>query len=135
MLSGSLSISVDSARQLMSELQDEELPEYSFLDDIAEKMKPKDPPKTNRFGAIIGPGCRANVEEATSDPIPIPRLAWCFTGSGYTFDRVLLKKIVPHLQGEAEIVYIWERGDSLTGLRIKDGKAQKCNVSYTLVPK
>jgi hypothetical protein len=52
-------------------------------------------------------------------------------GSGASFQ--ILTKIIPLLKGEADLVFLWEYGDSVSGLMIRDGKAVDCEVSYTLV--
>lgn len=62
-------------------------------------------------------------------------LTWCGEGSGYSYVDVFLKEVVPCLKGKADFVLTWEGGDSITGLRIKDGKAVEMDVAHKLVPK
>lgn len=42
---------------------------------------------------------------------------------------------MPLIQGKVEAVLIWECGDSITGLRIKDGLLEEMDVEQKLIPK
>jgi len=58
-----------------------------------------------------------------------PKYLW-WSGTGYAED--LLKKILPAFNGSVDLVLIWEGGDSISGLRLKDGKVTKHEVGYVL---
>lgn len=61
-------------------------------------------------------------------------LHWTGEGSGHLLD-VLKERVVPMTRGRAELVLIWEGGDSITGAIIADGKWIDCDVEFSLVPK
>ena len=44
---------------------------------------------------------------------------WCGEGSGMAYD--LLPEILACTEGKALILFVWEGGDSQTGLEVKDG--------------
>lgn len=55
-------------------------------------------------------------------------------GSGRAED-ILVEKILPHTRGTADLALIWEGGDSISGLRVEDGRVTPCDVVMTLQPK
>lgn len=65
----------------------------------------------------------------------VKHLWWNGEGAGYTYEETFLKKIAPCIQGEVQIVIVWESGDSVSGLKIKDGVVTECDVKYKLVEK
>lgn len=63
----------------------------------------------------------------------INKFWWYGEGSGNAYHETL-PAIIADLRGEAEIVFTWEGGDFVSGLRIKDRKATEHNkVGYTFV--
>lgn len=66
--------------------------------------------------------------------IKLSNLWWQGEGSGRAFD-FFKEHVAPLIQGKVEAVLIWERGDSLTGLRIKDGLLEEMDVEQKLIPK
>lgn len=66
--------------------------------------------------------------------LPLANLTWRLSGSGHAFN-LLTKTIAPHIRGRIEVVFVWEGGDSLSGLIVDNGVATECNVDYTLIPR
>lgn len=66
--------------------------------------------------------------------LEVPSLQWTGDGSGWSFDY-FKETVVPCLRGQVDLVLIWEGGDSVTGIRIQDGKAIDCDVGYVLTPR
>lgn len=58
---------------------------------------------------------------------------WSGEGSGNMYTETL-HKFVKLLEGDADLVFTWEGGDSHTGMRIRSGKAVECEVVMTLAP-
>lgn len=109
-ISGKLYINIADRYHLA--LNNRELPEISFLHTWMEEH-------------CIG---------TTDDPaiLEIKKFSWYGDGSGYCMDY-LTDTILPKTTGEAEIMFIWEGGDSITGLHVKDGVVTKKNVKHHLV--
>lgn len=59
------------------------------------------------------------------------RPVWCYEGSGSLMD-VFKKEILPKTRGTAELVLIWEGGDDVSGIRVKDGVVTEHKVTYKL---
>lgn len=59
------------------------------------------------------------------------RISWTGEGSGGTWET-FVEKVLPRFQGSADLVVTWERGDSVTGLRVRDGKVTKHRVVMAL---
>jgi hypothetical protein len=74
----------------------------------------------------------ADAHGKLTDPIEIGdrALQWCSEGSGYTWDKFL--RALKLTTGEAELVCIFERGDSVLGFYVKDGIVTKKKVRYQL---
>jgi hypothetical protein len=108
-LSGRLSISLGDWRRLANELSDD-LPERTFLNE-------QTPPQGD--DSVI---------------VPIVKFWWYGEGAGYESEELFKKKVAPFLIGEADILLVWEGGDSHTGWRIIDGKVTDCKVVSSLVP-
>lgn len=64
--------------------------------------------------------------------IALPNFNWCSSWSGNGMDH-LKKKIIPKIKGTVEAIFIWEGGNSMDGLLIKDGKFKECGVKLELV--
>lgn len=78
------------------------------------------------------------IEELKSDDFDgdgfakLKRFAWSYSGSGGAYGETLAN-VIADLIGEAELVFTWEGGDSIHGLRIKDGKAFEHELEYMLI--
>lgn len=55
---------------------------------------------------------------------------WIHDGSGYGYDR--LKECLKLTTGEADLILIWEGGDTVGGLRVKNGKVTEHKVIQAL---
>lgn len=107
-LGGEAWMEVEDVKQLCEEL--EFRPDVNVLDTLLEQRK--------------------DGEQRLS----ITRLWWCGEGSGSTYG-LFLAKVVPLIHGRIETLWVWEGGDSISGLIIDNGIYTDCNVEYTLVPK
>lgn len=58
---------------------------------------------------------------------------WSGECSGNLYTETL-PKFVKLIEGDADLVFTWEGGDSHTGMRIRSGKAVECEVVMTLAP-
>lgn len=94
-LSGKLRINRRDAARLEQDHKDE-MPESSFIYDCA---------------------------YIDDDVVDIEHPDWSGCGSGYTHE--LLLAALALTTGEADILFVWEGGDSQTVLRVKDGKVRK----------
>jgi hypothetical protein len=92
------------------------LPEGCFLEDI------------------IGTAEDATTSNEPDAKIELPHLWWYGEGSGHSFD-LLKDTIGKKIMGRVDAIFTWEGGDSVSGLRIKDGVVTECDVKMTLVPK
>jgi hypothetical protein len=59
-----------------------------------------------------------------------PKNFW-WGGNDYSLE-LLKEKVLPAFKGSADLVLIWEGGDSVSGLRYKGGKVTKHSVGYVL---
>lgn len=66
------------------------------------------------------------------DSVELKSFNWCEDFSGRTFE-VLKDTIASFITGTVEVVLVWERGDTITGLLIKDGTCRACGVEVTPV--
>lgn len=107
-LRGELSIRAADARKLKKEA-DNNAPEDSFIEDLIEALDADEVPQWLEI-----------------------KMRWRGEGSGRSWDY-FTNNVVPLLRGSADLVMIWEGGDSITGLRIQDGQATEMNVQHTLV--
>lgn len=62
----------------------------------------------------------------------IKRPWWYGEGSGRGVADVLVKHILPLTKGHAQILLVWEGGDSITGLEVTDGVVVEREVIFTL---
>ncbi len=58
---------------------------------------------------------------------------WVGEGAGNRFHDGSFDAFVRYLEGEAELVLVWEGGDSFSGIRICDGVATRSEVQFSLV--
>lgn len=87
-------------------------PERSFLSDLP------DPSSKNS-------GWKANTWYF------IDTLEWSGEGSGHIYDS-LLKIVLPKTMGSVEVIFTWEGGNSINGLRVKNGIVEECEVTLKL---
>lgn len=74
---------------------------------------------------------RPELDPNDPDRVLIKSLNWRGCGSGGTFDS-LREKILPKVHGRIDAVFVWEGGDSVSGLRVVDGKVTEHSVTYVL---
>lgn len=127
-LRSTLTLSRENYQKIISEMY-RDLPESSFINNLNDIYRP-----FKYMISIYPPQPPEKVPEIP-EKINIDRLNWCGEGSGYTFETLLLQKIVPLLEGSGEVVFVWEGGDYLSGLQIDNGSYQECHVGYVLTPK
>lgn len=68
-----------------------------------------------------------------SHRIKLKNLSWYGEGSGRAYEDHFIKDVAPLIHGRVDAIFTWEGGDSVTGLRIKDGVATECKVEMRLV--
>lgn len=105
---GGLTIAPAEAAVAREEFRDE-LPEDTFLDDVL-----------RRHGKTGG------------DPVPIERPAFRGEASGYGFAAGVFHKLLGRTKGEAELLVVWEGGDSIAGYRVRDGRVTEHAVAFSL---
>ena len=54
------------------------------------------------------------------DPVLIKNFSWSGEWSGHSFETSL-RKVLAETIGEAVLLFIWEGGDSMSALHVKDG--------------
>jgi len=101
---GRLTITATDLGRAMIELRGK-APEGSFIDDT---MK---------------------LRVLSSDVLEVTRVDWCGEGANNTED---LFAALSHTQGMADLLLIWEGGDSMTGLRVNDGEVTAHDVDIRL---
>lgn len=89
----------------------QDIPEINFLEDILEDAR-----------AVDG-----------DSSVKLRSLMWSGEWSGHSFREVLIEKIAPHIMGKVEAIFFWERGDSVTGLLIEDGRVAECKVECRII--
>ena len=70
-----------------------------------------------------------SLSPISPDVLQIEKVEWCGEGANNTED---LFAALSHTQGMADLLLIWEGGDSMTGLRINDGEVTAHNVDIRL---
>lgn len=107
-------------------------PEGCFLESLlpasnpAKALEKMTPEELRRYADSMAKNSEGTVE--------IDNLNWYGEGSGHTFDY-FKKTVAPLIIGRIEAVFVWEGGDSTSGMIIEDGKITECDVSYKLTPK
>lgn len=109
-ISGQLFIHDKVAKKLLKKHKNE-LPEMHFLENSDMEFTKLSEPDANGM-------------------MKIDDLLWGGEGSGSTFDTLM--DILENTKGEAEILIIWEGGDSIQGFRIKDGEVTEKKVKITM---
>ena len=103
------------ARDVIELHDDYDLPESCFLYEMYEPAK------------------AALLDGEPTRLMPIPNLRWHGKGSGHGVEDVLEKEIAPRIRGRIDAILVWEGGDSITGISIRDGKYVTCAVEQRLV--
>jgi len=83
-------------------------------------------------------GCEAcfleDMDPSTADEnglVKVESVYWYGEFSGSNFECDFLKKIVPHIIGNVNVVFVWEGGQcGFTGLKIKDGTYEEYDVIF-----
>jgi hypothetical protein len=74
-------------------------------------------------------GLPENLEQATAYEFAP---SWRGTGSGRTYDDLLIAKILPQTKGSVDIIYTWEGGEWFSGVRVRDGVVTRHRVEMCL---
>jgi hypothetical protein len=64
---------------------------------------------------------------------PLSSVTWCGEGSGHSWTEY--RQALEATRGSADIVVSWQSGDSVSGLRVRNGWVADMDVKQTLVPK
>ncbi len=68
----------------------------------------------------------------TSNSKVFVQFRWSDEFSGHSYYNGTLTEFAADLEGDASFVVIWEGGDTVSGLVLKDGKAFEAEVDYVL---
>lgn len=71
-----------------------------------------------------------DAAECVGDDVPILQPSWCGEWSGTTYETFMLA--LAHADGRAQLLLVWEGGDKLTGLKVRDGVVAECDVTVKL---
>ncbi len=93
-IKGELWINAQKARELYMQFEDD-LPEGNFFNDL-------------------------DIMEKGDGNTPIEHFQWYGERSGYAYENCLFE-ILKHTTGHAQLLFVWEGGDSQTALDVKDG--------------
>lgn len=127
---------------LLDEHEDR-IPEGNFLEEHSEAARAALKQKRvcacgakSKRSASFCSACGAPLPAA--DPsacrIQIKCFDWHGEGSSSCYN-FLLETVAPKIHGSIDAVLTWEGGDFLSGLRIRDGVVEVCDVVQTLVPR
>lgn len=95
-------------------LKEDELPESNFLDDLSD-------------------AAYAAFEEKDYERlVPLENFNWCHTRSGNSYEY-LQETVIPKIIGRVEAIFIWEDGNSVDGIAVKDGEFVECEVEQRLL--
>lgn len=64
--------------------------------------------------------------------VPLKNVFWCGEFSGHSNRDGLFAKALTLTIGEADLLLVFEGGDSFAGLRVIDGKVEKYGVKFSL---
>jgi hypothetical protein len=132
-IDGELSISREAFAAAFEEAAlSNEIPEISVFhrDDmeiIRYKTKRADGKKLE---VVCGADCPENIIFNKDSGRDGNRVRWRGAGSGSTYDT--FKNFLSKTKGNADLVLIWEGGDSVEGLRVRDGVVTSHSVGYVL---
>lgn len=73
-------------------------------------------------------------EQLESGVVPVRELWWCGEFSGTRYNDGTFAAFIADLQGSADCILVWEGGDEIHGLKIRDGQAYECPVQIELGP-
>lgn len=104
------------------------LPECHFLDRQVVRMPELKCTNGHEATGRFCSTCGAPVE-GVDDGLPISTFWWDGMGSGSMGN---LAVAASYTKGEAEVVMVWEGGDSISAIKIKDGVVTEHEVEYTL---
>lgn len=102
------------ASDILLILKEDCCPESNFVDDLSDAA----------YEAI--------EEKDYERLIPLESFNWCHTRSGNSYEY-LQNTIIPKIVGKIEAIFIWEGGESICGLAVKDGEFVECDVEQRLV--
>ena len=106
------------------------LPELHFLDPENIQLKPLRCPKGHHANGMFCATCGAKID-GLDEQISILEFWWYGICSG---DLGQLATVAAFTSGEAEVVLVWERGDAVGGIKIKDGVVTEHEVTYAFGP-
>jgi len=115
---------------------------YNITNDVIVKLDAKiDAVELERLVDDLASFVRVNwlKEHECDEPdaegfVKLRNFDWSGEFSG-TYYEQMIRDAAPHIKGVIEVVYVWESGDSFSGLRIEDGVATEMDVEFSLVPK
>lgn len=103
------------------------LPECHFLDEIVDVWTCSCAKQTQTMSANFCSNCGAMLSDKE---VTLDGLQWCGSGSGHTFEE--FKTALRSVRGRADLLLVWEGGDSMTGLRVEDGRVTEHDVLVSL---
>jgi len=129
-ISGKLTISASAYHQWKD---DEGLPEISPFDGLdASFFTRKCKNGHDSGGKKFCGDCGAEAQEGPAT-VEITSFHWGGCGSGHAYYDAL-PRFLAALEGSADLVFVWEGGDSISGVRVENGKVVEHEVVQTLGP-
>lgn len=110
-LNGGLTIQISAAQQLLEQFAGQHMPEIHLLQQIAAKDVPD-----------------------TSPSLRLLDLSFQGEFSGSCYHDGVLHRILGKTQGTADILIVWESGDSFTGLHVENGEVQERTITLNVAP-
>ena len=124
-LSCSLTITPEKAALLRHEGV---LPECHFLDSEVVHLPKLRCANGHKSAGPFCVRCGAKMEGMNVD-LPISEFWWYGVGSGYMGNLALAAS---YTKGEAEVILVWEGGDSISAIKIKEGIVTEHEVAYAI---
>lgn len=85
-----------------------------------------------KHGDNLPEGCFLNEIDTTEDgDLEIKDFWWYGEGSGHAYHEIL-EDILAKTKGKATLLFVWEGGDSHTGLKVNNGKVSEAKVKIEL---
>lgn len=138
-----LNASIEAAKVIdLLEQYEDELPECCFLDEMRKAAEEALRARVTcarcegetPVGAEFCMRCGTKLDAPKDPPtVRLPNFWFYGEGSGGAYSEDVLESVAKHVRGEVQAIFIWEGGDSVTGVAIKDGKYAKCKVEQRLV--
>lgn len=94
---------------------------------LAWESKTEDLPESNPFDEN-----RPVNEEGKVSLINGESFYWSGEFSGTSYNNGTFKKVIGDTEGYAELLFIWEYGDTIEGVKVKDGRFWECPVTFFL---